>query len=362
MDQQLKQRLIGITIIVALVVIFVPMLFDTDDKRSKPAGGEIPPIPDNIVEKSIELPKSAEDLAPKEEAKPAETGYRVIPLTDDIPAKKPLEELAAAKNAKPADARDSGEDVAVVEEDLPSHTPPEKPAEAARTKPLVKPAKLDAAASPKPEAKIEPKKVKPAVSDGAPAHGEAADRTESPVPKSKATPVPVKAAPVAAKPPEAPPKKTEPPKAMEAPKPAAQRPEAQPVAAQPKPAPVQATPKPVAVPAPAAEPAKVAPAPKPAEPSPSPKPAARSSSADKPELGSAWVIQAGSFTNEDKARALADKLRQSRFSAFVEAVHGDSGSIYRVQVGPELDRGRAEQIQRQMESNAGVKGLILPHR
>jgi DedD protein len=363
MDQQLKQRLIGVTIIVALVVIFVPMLFDTSDKHSKVTGDNIPPIPDNIVEKSIELPKTAEDLAPKEESKPAETGYRVIPLSDDVPVKKSADSSPPSKNAKPADARDSGEEVALAEEDMPSEGPDDRPAETAKAKPPAKPAAAGMSApSSKPEAKAEAKKLKPASPESLPVRAEPPVKAEPQAQKPKPTPVPGKAVGAAVKPPDAPAKKAEPLKTAESPKPAVQRSEQPPVSSQAKPAPAQAAPKPAAVAAPAAETAKAMPVPKPAEPTQNPRPATKPSASDKSELASAWVIQAGSFTNEDKAKALAEKLRQSKFAAFVEAVHGDSGSIYRVQVGPELERGRAEQIQRQMESSAGVKGIILPHR
>ena len=65
MDQQLKQRLIGVIIVVALVVIFVPMLFEKSDDKGKFSSTGIPSIPDDILEKTIELPKTAEDMHPR---------------------------------------------------------------------------------------------------------------------------------------------------------------------------------------------------------------------------------------------------------------------------------------------------------
>ena len=63
MEQQLKQRLIGLTIAVALVVIFVPMLFEKSDDKGKFSTAGIPAIPEDVLEKPLELPKTAEDLA-----------------------------------------------------------------------------------------------------------------------------------------------------------------------------------------------------------------------------------------------------------------------------------------------------------
>ncbi|MEI7866502.1 MAG: hypothetical protein WCI11_01315 [Candidatus Methylumidiphilus sp.] len=102
MDQQLKQRLIGVTIVVALVVIFVPMLFEKSDDKGKFSSTGIPSIPDDVMEKNIELPKTAEELAPKEdeEKKPVESGYRIVPMNDEPPPKPKLADESAAK-AKP---------------------------------------------------------------------------------------------------------------------------------------------------------------------------------------------------------------------------------------------------------------------
>lgn len=80
------------------------------------------------------------------------------------------------------------------------------------------------------------------------------------------------------------------------------------------------------------------------------------------EPPSAWIVQVGSFTGEANARALADKLRKHNVAVFVDSVAGSGGALYRVRVGPELSKSRAEQIQKQIENAVGIKGIILPHR
>ena len=118
MEQQLKQRLIGVTIVVALVVIFVPMLFDQSDDKGKFSAIGIPAIPDDVMEKTIELPKTAEDLAPKEsegegggesEGKPAESGYRIVPLNNEPPPAKPKPTDRLAAQPKTPVEEDMGE-------------------------------------------------------------------------------------------------------------------------------------------------------------------------------------------------------------------------------------------------------------
>ncbi len=60
MDQELKQRLIGASVIIALAIIFVPMLFDGDieDKSNQNISISIPDEPENKLEvKKFELDK-----------------------------------------------------------------------------------------------------------------------------------------------------------------------------------------------------------------------------------------------------------------------------------------------------------------
>ena len=90
MEQQLKQRLIGVIIVVALIVIFVPMLFEKSDDKGKLSSTGIPSIPDDILEKTIELPKTAEDIAPpkEDEKKTVESVYKIVPFNnEDTPPK-----------------------------------------------------------------------------------------------------------------------------------------------------------------------------------------------------------------------------------------------------------------------------------
>lgn len=99
--------------------------------------------------------------------------------------------------------------------------------------------------------------------------------------------------------------------------------------------------------------------------SPKPSPASKvAESATKAKLSdgpSAWVIRAGSFTSESGAKALADKLKKQNFAAYVQKVSGENGSIYRVQVGPELEKNRAEQTQKRLETSAGIRGILVSH-
>jgi len=410
MDQPLKQRLIGVTIAVALVVIFVPMLFDkSDDKGRLPTAG-IPPIPDDVLEKPLELPKTAEDIAEqekKEAAKnaPVESGYRIVPLHDEPPP-KPKAPSPAAENAPKGE--EGGEPVGEEEEegDPGAATPAKKTGQASRTDEAARPAP---GAAPKPtpppvrqmaEPKQPPPKqaAMPASKPQTAAGPRMLEAQEKPVAvPAKAEPVPAKpksaANPAALRPVEAMAKKNDAAKKPETakslapprpaiktvkvnkPKPTAPPREAddegEPIPA-PAPAPVKAE-TPSAKPKPAAtavkkpesaKPAKVEkPASNPAVPAPSAKPAsqaAKPAGAAQAKKPTAWVIQAGSFADEAAAKGVAEKLKQSKFPASVKAIQGEHGSVYKVQVGSEPDRKRAEETLKQIQGSTGINGTLAP--
>ena len=111
--------------------------------------------------------------------------------------------------------------------------------------------------------------------------------------------------------------------------------ETKPVATAPKPA--VATPKPAVVPA------------KPVE---APKPAASN-------VG--FAVQLGAFSHAADANALRDKLRAGGFSAFVEQVKTDKGTLNRVRVGPVASRADADQLKAQVAAKVGISGMVRPH-
>jgi cell division septation protein DedD len=111
--------------------------------------------------------------------------------------------------------------------------------------------------------------------------------------------------------------------------------ETKPVATAPKPA--------VEVPKPVAAPAK---------PIEAPKPAATN-------VG--FAVQVGAFTQPADANALRDKLRAGGFSAFVEQVKTDKGTLSRVRVGPVANRADADQLKAQVAAKVGINGMVRPH-
>ena len=109
------------------------------------------------------------------------------------------------------------------------------------------------------------------------------------------------------------------------------------------------------LPAPAKPAAPVAAAPTPAPAAPAPAPATPAAS------GTGFAVQVGAFGNAGEATRLRDRLRAAGFTAFTETVNGEKGALTRVRVGPVLTRGEAERLRAQLSAKAGVGGMVRSH-
>ncbi len=348
MDTTLKQRLIGAVVLIALAVIFLPMLIkgpapdsgvsDVSTKVPDAPEGQFVEIPLNTVG---EVPAGgAVGLKPGEPAAPAAS--EAIPLGADpaTPASTTLPEATAAGDyavnfgayATPADAAQM---VAMLKKaQLPgfseSTTINGKPAYRVRIGPYADRAQAEIV-------RLEAVKVRSDVNAQVVAL-DAPTPTATPSTASTAQAAPSAAVTTQTLPPEPS-------------KPAAPKPEpAKPVATAPKPSETRPAAPPVAVPKPTA----TATATKPAAPAvpaaPAPAPAA-----------TGYAVQVGAFANAASATALRDKLRASGFSAFIEQVKTDSGTQNRVRVGPVATRAAADQLKSQVAAKAGISGQVRPH-
>lgn len=299
MDEELKRRLIGAGIITILAVVVVPMFFEN---KSRPA---------DSGEEILALPKTSVETPAEATTEPAGSA----PVAADG--------AAVAEKSAP---RKRGYTVVPLDE------------------PTARPAKAEAEVLPS-----------PALPDARNAQDELESPSdgERPVQEEEAPAVTAPAAVVipAAKPHARPaiPVATDARKTVKAPKPPAaiadtgaapvQKPKSQSVAK------FSTTPT-APVSKPAAKPAKSASAPS-------------ATAARGQDINASWVVQAGTFSTESNARVLADKLRKRNLPATVHVTQGSSGTLYRVTVGSNLNRNRAEQIQKDLEAQDGVKGMIL---
>ena len=339
MDTPLKQRLIGAIVLVALAVIFLPMLVKGPAPDSGVANVPItaPDAPADGQFQTRELPL----VAPTGGATGLQSGVSTTqPLQPDAAA--PAEPAAA--DTSPAVAAgnyavsfgaygsqaDANAVIAFLKKaQLPGFSEPAtingRQAWRVRVGPYADRAQAEAA-------RLEAVKVRNDVKAEVVTLDARADTAVAAAPAPTPATATAPAASSAAAAPAAATVKTEtlPPEpvaaAKPAPKPEAPKPEPKPAAAKPEPATAAA--KPVAVPT---------------------APAASS-------VG--FAVQLGAFGQATEANALRDKVRAAGFSAFVEQVRTDKGTLNRVRVGPVANRAEAENLKAQVASKVGVAGMV----
>ncbi|GAB3375366.1 SPOR domain-containing protein [Lysobacter rhizosphaerae] len=158
------------------------------------------------------------------------------------------------------------------------------------------------------------------------------------------------------------------------------QPVAAPVAPVSKPEPLaETTPaaaKPAADKPAAAKPVIPAPAPKPAPPATTKpatttataagKPATPIAAATRPSEPAAastgFAVQLGAFSSAVEANKLRDRARAAGLHAFVESVRTDKGVLSRVRVGPVLTRAEADLLKAQVVAKLGIgDAIVKPH-
>lgn len=88
---------------------------------------------------------------------------------------------------------------------------------------------------------------------------------------------------------------------------------------------------------------------------------------DEPEpapatASKAWAVQVGSFTQRENAMKLRDKLRSKGFKSFVEQITSAGKTFYRVRVGPEVSRDKAEALQKDLQTKMKLQdSRVVPH-
>ncbi len=128
---------------------------------------------------------------------------------------------------------------------------------------------------------------------------------------------------------------------------------------EPEPEPDPAKPEPVAEPQADATqtPAQTLPTP---EPLPPPVERAQKPATPASALAS-WVVQAGSFSSQQNALRLRDKLRKAGFATQVEKAWVAGKAHYRVRVGPFLQRVDADKSRQQLLDKFALEGRVLSY-
>jgi DedD protein len=74
----------------------------------------------------------------------------------------------------------------------------------------------------------------------------------------------------------------------------------------------------------------------------------------------AWAVQLGAFSNRSKAEQLVADLRNRRYAAFLLEYRAGGQVLYRVRVGPEQDRERAQEIAARLAKD-GFEPVVARH-
>lgn len=318
MEPDLKKRLIGAVVLVALAVIFLPMLIK-DPAPDSGVSDVSMKVPEEPAGQFVEIPLAAPGEAPvggavgMPSAQPVANTPATQPAAQGaLPATTAAGDYAVSFGAYATQADADAVIAALKQAGLPGFSVADtingQPAWRVRIGPYADRAQAEIV-------RLEAAKVRGDVKtqvialDAAPAQAATA-------PVAAAQPVrsePLPPAPKPAEPAKPAPAKTEP---------------AKPVATAPKPEPAKTEPKPAPTPV-------------------APKPAVSATG---------FAVQMGAFADAAQATALRDSLRAKGFSAFVDRVNTDNGTLNRVRVGPVATREAADALKAKLGS-----GQVRPH-
>jgi len=80
-----------------------------------------------------------------------------------------------------------------------------------------------------------------------------------------------------------------------------------------------------------------------------------------PAVAGGFVIQVGAFKSEAEANVLRDRIRNGGYATFVEKVARDGGSLWRVRVGPEIQRAKAEETRLALQQRFQLEAQVLTY-
>lgn len=80
---------------------------------------------------------------------------------------------------------------------------------------------------------------------------------------------------------------------------------------------------------------------------------------DEEGLGVAWVLQVATVSAEPRADALRQQLQDKGYKAFVVPIQRGDDTLYRVQIGPKVERAKLEPIRVAIDRELAVESAIL---
>lgn len=83
--------------------------------------------------------------------------------------------------------------------------------------------------------------------------------------------------------------------------------------------------------------------------------------AAKPAPAEGFAVQIGALRSEADANALRDRARAAGFATYVERTNTANGTLWRVRVGPEVQRANADKRKGEIKAKLGIDGNVVPH-
>ncbi|MCE2026906.1 SPOR domain-containing protein [Sessilibacter corallicola] len=80
---------------------------------------------------------------------------------------------------------------------------------------------------------------------------------------------------------------------------------------------------------------------------------------DNRGLPKAWVVQVGSFSEIERAKKFSGDLRNNGYKAFHREHKNNSKTVYRVYVGPNINRDASEKLKSELDLQFSVNSLVL---
>lgn len=71
-----------------------------------------------------------------------------------------------------------------------------------------------------------------------------------------------------------------------------------------------------------------------------------------------WVVQVGSFSSAESADAQVARLQLAGLAAFADKVTSSKGSVYKVRVGPEVNRDKATELAKKIKAEQQLDGFV----
>lgn len=80
---------------------------------------------------------------------------------------------------------------------------------------------------------------------------------------------------------------------------------------------------------------------------------------DASQRAGGWAVQVAAMSTQADANALRDRLRASGFDGFVDTVTVAGSKLWRVRAGPQTQRSDAERVRDQIKSKLGLAGNVV---